>query len=855
MKNRVLISKRVFVPAIVLFAMLFLNGCTQQTPVEIQEDKYLRFAVPESTELGYKKLIQDFETENPTVHIDLVLLPASNWIDGDFKEIASSADVFLLRGKDQVLLGKDYLLNLNPLTQSEETFDAYDYWGSSLSSCSDENDNLFGLPSSLEIYGVFLDKEKAEKLNGSAPKYGWTWADFRELVTSLASSNGTVPVFRDYPIFSNPNLPFPNLISPLIDSNIDSGEIDIEKLIEDLNWYVDFSRAHLIIPSINMDDEAQPNIYPDLKTPLWIGAIDTPLFSERGTYAFNQYVFLPFPVSDDSNGIKTTTPVFSTCAVASIGTAQKATAWQLIQFLSRHPVDLDIGDASNGFSIPARQSVTQSTEFWGRIPDEIEETVRFILGHSWYGSKSPKNTFVVNSTIIESTWNDRPLEETLSAISIEVMEPTPRLGLETLVVEPFLPSTRDNFGNQSIKFYTTLTDENTINWSSLVDEFQDLNPEINVTLLFEGNGVPIMNDYAEYLSSNYDCFHWHVDDMLNDMSSQYLTDLTPYLYSEESAFLNDYETSTLELFMYKGNLIGLPASTQLNLMSYNADLLSELGIPEPALDWTFDDFLDMVNTASFAERYYGFLFAPWDVDWFLASQGTKLMGIPDEFEVHINTFATQNSLKVLEDLNQTGRFFFLTGDRQNSFDAQALVSSGKIAFWTSTSGNPGNWYLSQDSSSPFRVGTVPLPITQSPFQQYTTANMGLFISKNSPFPKACWQWIKFLSENPASFDGLPMRRSIRNSSSWESVIGYENAEVYRVAYRQSDFIRYNWDIVGPLHNIFVQALQSIFEGGDIQIELATAQSKADQFLNCISPYVEDFRSYIDQVNIDQCNTQ
>jgi multiple sugar transport system substrate-binding protein len=69
-----------------------------------------------------------------------------------------------------------------------------------------------------------------------------------------------------------------------------------------------------------------------------------------------------------------------------------------------------------------------------------------------------------------------------------------------------------------------------------------------------------------------------------------LENLDPYI--EASGYdLNDYWPGLLESAKYQGSVYGLPRDIEVNIIYYNKDMFDAAGVPYPAEDWTWDDFL------------------------------------------------------------------------------------------------------------------------------------------------------------------------------------------------------------------------------------------------------------------------
>ena len=62
--------------------------------------------------------------------------------------------------------------------------------------------------------------------------------------------------------------------------------------------------------------------------------------------------------------------------------------------------------------------------------------------------------------------------------------------------------------------------------------------------------------------------------------------------------LNDFYPQFLKPFEQAGKLYGLPADVGIYTIGYNADLLTQLGIPLPKQGWTVDDLIAIANQAA-----------------------------------------------------------------------------------------------------------------------------------------------------------------------------------------------------------------------------------------------------------------
>jgi hypothetical protein len=97
-------------------------------------------------------------------------------------------------------------------------------------------------------------------------------------------------------------------------------------------------------------------------------------------------------------------------------------------------------------------------------------------------------------------------------------------------------------------------------------------------------------------------------------------------------------------------------------------------------------------------------------------------------------------------------------------------------------------------------------------------------------------WIKYLSEQPNLYQGVPARRSVAESPEWETLVGKDKAEIYRLAVtrvnRAPDWDEYS-PIGWPLHQWRSNAVRTALEGKDPVEALAKAQETSEAYLACM----------------------
>jgi ABC-type glycerol-3-phosphate transport system substrate-binding protein len=164
----------------------------------------------------------------------------------------------------------------------------------------------------------------------------------------------------------------------------------------------------------------------------------------------------------------------------------------------------------------------------------------------------------------------------------------------------------------------------------------------------------------------------------------------------------------------------------------------------------------------------------------------------------------------------------------------SLITSGRAAMWIS---HPSTYY--ERVGLPPRTGNVHLPLLgQQEMGMREHGVRGYVISADAAHPRACWEWIKFVSDrNAVLTQGLPARRSAAESPAYRSQVGDEVADalLYTVEHIDPSLDNlekeYPWLIV--LSYWVIAAHDRVLEGADVEEALSKAQAKAEAFIDCL----------------------
>jgi ABC-type glycerol-3-phosphate transport system substrate-binding protein len=272
--------------------------------------------------------------------------------------------------------------------------------------------------------------------------------------------------------------------------------------------------------------------------------------------------------------------------------------------------------------------------------------------------------------------------------------------------------------------------------------------------------------------------------------------------------------------------------------------LARRGLKPPANDWTFDDFLALISAAASPDENnptYGLAleYNLWPVDMFLAGRNLRLADLnADPPRLNFDSPESQAFLEWLVELADANVLYPASSISIESYQenfpvTRQAILDGKVAFWLSWyADNFGGTFQIQDPG--FNLGVAPLPQLGNDWSPRHLV-LGLFISHKAENPQACWEWMKFLSENTAGGYAVPARRSVQEAENWKNQVGPENAATYLASLEGRRLLdQANTYSLGPARDWWLEFLGEAMNGGDPIPLLAELQDKADQFTACLA---------------------
>jgi len=847
-------------------------GCSSRLPASADptlvssdnggEQTIITFAGSEYQRQFFEALMETFHERNPDITVQFVDL--YQFFSGEegynplntFRIMAQAADTVLIQAPftwDESIDMSRYFRNLQPLYESEPSFQPNDFWPGVLSSCEDTYGNMAGLPLTAPVNGVFYDEAAFDAAGMPYPKPGWTWDDFQRTVVALADERGGEIKFGFY---DQPDLGI-SILAPVVSYHLQvhNGEVDAAALLNEVEWYIDLAQAGMLsgvktgedvtyeyydkIMQHFQDDALRPAMWTDSLIS-WIPTSDIspdPSNPFSGM-SIDRFGFAPYPVSADGSTNQATRGLVE-CAAISAGSTNPRAAWAWLDFLSRQWIVMDKTQVHELNRGPTRKSVAESDGYWDLLPAKAEAAVRYTLEHGTYGFAYPELFTEINLALAKTISENADFAQVLEVAIAARPETTPPPIDNTpiVVATPRAPLPE---GVTGIKYYINAYNPNEFNAvRALIEQFNQRSPDVQVNLI-----IDFMGNWEEYwltnMANNFDCFSGDAP-LWDEFDATSVLNLNSLMSSEPASFVNDFSPEIMDMFRHDGNLYALPASSRLQMMAYNADLLTRRGLPLPANNWTFDDFIELASAAgstSVSDPGYGFLYSPYGEDDFLAAgKGVKWFDFQSSPpQVDLDSPEMVEYLRWISKAEQERLIF----NQDNNWEKMnTIMPSGQLAFWTAMMGEKAWWFQGSGQEPTYKIGMAPIPqITGDNPMGSWRIDRGHYISAQTQDPQACWEWIKFLSEQSTLLGGVPARRSIVESPAWEASVGREDAAAYRAAITNLkpieafdvyvDMMKILW----PLNNWKTQSVQAALEGQDIQPVLIALQQKADNYLAC-----------------------
>ncbi len=872
---------------------------TNRTTDETSDQTVITFAVNGWERGLYEDRVKAFEEAHPDIKVELV---SADEIMGNRTQQGNSVVVEISDPGDELLnlvqaadviswyiqpgfVGDGLLLNLAPLMEGDDNFDAADYYPGILEQYQWDG-GTWGIPINASYTLIFYDKDLFDKAGVAYPEVGWSWDDFVATAQAVTLRDGDeVTQWGFSSQFIDPMQLVQAKVGPIfnLENEPPTARLEDPDVVAAFQWMADLFTKYEVSPyapppESEEDFAAYEEIYKLMeegKVAMWPDNAESYTWraGERNIGA------VPFPVADNYDHSSPISNFGGGILAVSAGTAHPQAAWEWIKFLTQQSDGGFAFGPGGPVSLPARRSVAEASGVWDELDEELVPALRFAVEHGFtpiYPPGGSEELYQIVSSIIDKGRDAADVlaeaQKAFDSSTTEVMSeqtkatPVP----DFTVAEP--PSSQIEEGVTVVRFVVAGGDPSV--YREAATQFHETHPDIVVK-------VEEPNFYNEEFSlqamiGDADAFQWwnpirSEDDLKTVLALQPLLDADPDLTEE------DFFPAVLDQFRNQGQVVGLPGEAQIAFLSYNKRLFDAAGRAYPQPGWTLDEFLEtavaMTQGESEEDKIYGYvpdLYEMGDMMTFLTRQDVSL--IDESVDPATANLADPNTIAALRwYTNLTTEYGVKPVFDLSSFDTfgsnpyeerQALIDNDRAAIWKDDQYGvvyyDENGEVVSDEADRSHISVVPYPVGESGGGSFETVN-GYYISAQTEVRQAAWEWLKYLTAQESLAQiGLPARISAAESDAFAQRVGAEKAAILIAGVQNStqastpDPFSEGNDWLGPAVMIGLQNAYNnvIKEEATVEEALQAAQEKADTYRQCI--IVRDLVGSSDYQEFEAC---
>jgi ABC-type glycerol-3-phosphate transport system substrate-binding protein len=343
----------------------------------------------------------------------------------------------------------------------------------------------------------------------------------------------------------------------------------------------------------------------------------------------------------------------------------------------------------------------------------------------------------------------------------------------------------------------THDDQTLINYANLADQFMASHPEISVELVY----LDALPEDLSTLALEFDGSAAPPTEAM--LASGQVRDLTGYINSDPDFNKADFYEQIWQGTVWRGRTWFMPQAAEMRIIYYDRAAYDEAGHPDPSSRWTWEEMAQDVSTIvsdqpQQGDLAWGFLDVSLDALYSYAynwnNQCTEEATVFCQIPLHDQNVAaaldwyyqmTSQPEQMPDLVHKLPEIFSPT---QMSFletmlidDPQLLLlnfqgSRRKAAIWVDL---PVNFEYNLLLAP---VGVVPFPGSDR-FDGITPLWLqGSFISQESNYPLAVWEWLKFLSYQSPTPRFIPARPSIAAKTGYWKYLPQPLGDVMRTAF-------------------------------------------------------------------------
>jgi ABC-type glycerol-3-phosphate transport system substrate-binding protein len=534
------------------------------------------------------------------------------------------------------------------------------------------------------------------------------------------------------------------------------------------------------------------------------------------------------------------------------GTAYREQAYALAKFLTTSP---EVVTRFFG-STPARQSMvgveTDDTAFFPNIPDEVQALIDEAVANAiplselrfsdYVGMAVGKMQDAENPVDALTALQGAEDEALANLETAEEQRTSAAVYVPTPVPTPVLAAGESALDFAFTSFISPMPNRDQL--EALIDEFVANDPDVGQIVLDTG----FQQNYAE----DFDCYYLPYNAVPGaDLTT--LLNLDPFMSSDPRFDPNDVVGNTMTQVQRDSLIWAYPIIIQPAILWYHTEKFTESGVIEPQSGWTISEFNDALgllhltpdDPAPFVPQGFGST----DLLLLVAAYG----GLPLDYSTNPPTvdYTSQVNVDAIRQVLDLAKDGYIEYRELAGFGGGFGGGASDIPILTDYL-SALNWRLQNlinpemqgDSEfvDPYRLTTYPVG------SQYTPVSYDIgtaYISANAENPAACYRWISILAQHPEVLSAMPARRSLISSTNVTMAQGQNLADVYQEI---DDLMRQPNTVIFPSQfngagdntpNAFIVQFwlnrafdRYVLEDGDLETELAEAQSNAQAYMEC-----------------------
>lgn len=757
---------------IVVFLLLMgILPLQAQSPVEIT------IGLPAFYEDTLKPSIDDFMEANPDIVVNIITSETPTYTPGDDIEAyldemttyAASADV--LTGDSQfnaISTRAGFFLDLSPLVNADSSLNVDEFFESMWLSYQWDG-GIWAIPLAGDVVGLAYDPEAFDEAGLAYPTERWTLDDLIISAQELAEyGEGDEVIAAPVTNFADAGyIAVAALDTPIYDTFQFEGvpNFDNPQIAPALEQWADLQRDGFVATPEGLDFTAI----------VFAPSVLTAVVGFTGSDVEYQFSTLP-------GGAVAIQPVG---AGISAGSQHPEEAYRLIKFLTE---DEGAFTSIIGQPLPARRTLfgaeSSNPLFALSLPEDLQEVVLDYADRGVPYSQTLFSNYISQAATMVLT-TDISVDDALSEMASQALDDlTAATNRRSTTVVTVDDGSADVVGSGTIELTFGMVGfgpiQNREGWDAAIADFVLSDPNVATVKLQRLSflsGDTSVSDFHEKV----DCFY-QPNRLSQSEDLTLLLPIDPLLFSDPNINVNDFVGNVLDVLSQNGVVFGMPLYIQPEVLYYNIDLFNAAGAFLPYQGWTVNDFEQALRTlkvnpddpAAFESQSGGnYLLA------LIAAYG----GLPMDYRTSPATVdylsdTNVNAIRQVLDLAKDGYISYSAlaaggGAATGGFGEEGLENPAMYTgFLTNLFGGFGG---DEESNEGYGLVTFPQGVDYSAVS-YDVGSA--YITAQTQYPDACYNFISYLTGEPDLFDSMPARRSIINSEEVAQTQGAEAVEFF-----------------------------------------------------------------------------